>query len=129
MQLPYRSRRRRFVVSIFLANEPVEIPNTDRLFIPLTRLFTGSMAATNDREAAAKVWIKHVGKYRLQRLTALHAPKEIVDAQVDLARVANDLIPSSLFPADGGYMLDNQCETWFISVRRPNLTVKQRTEK
>ena len=129
MQLTHRRRRKRFVVSVFLADEPVERSNTDRLYIPLTRLFNGSMTATDDREAAAKAWIRHVGQYRRQRLIALRAPDEIADAQVDLARVVNDLIPSSLCPAEGGYMLDNQCEAWFISVRCSRLVVKQRTEQ
>jgi hypothetical protein len=110
--------RKRFLVSIYLADEAIEYPRTDRLSIPLTRLFGGTVVATNDRLAAARAWIRHVGKYRHDRLVALRAPGHLVNIEAKTDRVANQLVPASLCPADGGYLLDNGVEVWLISVRQ-----------
>ena len=110
-------RRKRYVVSVYHADDAVEFPMSDRLSIPLIRLFGGTVVAENDRMAAARVWINKVGQFRQQRLDALGDPVAIRYAEVDPHSVASQLIPSSLCPDAGGYMLDNLVEVWFISVR------------
>lgn len=110
--------RKRFLVSIYLADEAIEYPRTDRLSIPLTRLFGGTVLAANDRSAAARAWIRHVGQHRHDRLVALRAPAPFVNAEVDPHSVANQLVRSSLSPDVSGYMLGNGVEVWLISVRQ-----------
>ncbi len=108
---------RRFLVSIYLADEAIEFPRTDQLSIPLTRLFGGSVVAEDDRSAAARAWIRHVGQHRHDRLVALRAPKAFVEAEVDSRSVANQLVRSSLCPDFSGYLMDNGVEAWVICVR------------
>lgn len=52
MHLSLRGDRKRFVVSIFLADDAVEFPQTDRLSIPLTRLYGGTIYAEDAKWAA-----------------------------------------------------------------------------
>lgn len=73
MQLSSGGPRNRFVISIFLADEPIEFPHTDRLSIPLTRLYGGTIYAEDAKWAAARAWVKHVGTYRYERLVDLEA--------------------------------------------------------
>jgi hypothetical protein len=109
---------KRFLVSIYLADEAIEYPRTDRLSIPLTRLFGGTVVAANDRLAAARAWIRHVGQHRHDRLVALRAPGHLVNIEAKTDRVANQLVPVSLSPVDGGFFFDNGVEVWIISVRQ-----------
>lgn len=116
MRLSSSVNRKRFVVSIFLVDQLVEFPLTDRLSIPLTRLYRGSLYGEDSRWAAARAWIRHVGQYREKRLEDLKAPRGIVMAQVDVSSVANRLVETSLCPVHSGFMLDNGVEAWLISV-------------
>ncbi len=110
-------RRKRYLVAVYLADDMVECPISDRLSIPLIRLFGGTVLAENDRMAAARVWFDQVGRFRQQRLEALGAPIAIRDVGASPRSVANQLIPSSLCPDVGGYLIDNGVEAWMISVR------------
>jgi len=114
----FRQRRNRYVVSIFLADDVVEFPMNDRLSIPLTRLFGGTVRADDNRTAAAQAWIQHVGKYRHDRLVAFRAPTTHANAEFEPSVVAKQLVPASLCPVDGGFLLDNGVEVWLISVRQ-----------
>tara|TARA_R110002096_G_scaffold292954_1_gene487393 strand:- start:188 stop:514 length:327 start_codon:yes stop_codon:yes gene_type:complete len=105
------------MVSVYLADDMAECPISDRLHIPLIRLFGGMILAENDRMAAARVWFDQVGRFRQQRLEALGAPIAIRDAGANPRAVANQLIPSSLCPDAGGYLLDNGIEAWLISAK------------
>ena len=109
--------RKRYLVAVYLADDAIECPISDRLSIPLIRLFGGTILAENDRMAAARVWLNQVGRFRQQRLEALGAPIAIREAEDNPRSVANQLIPSSLCPDVGGYLLDNGVEAWLISVR------------
>ncbi|WP_339908959.1 hypothetical protein [Symmachiella dynata] len=108
-------RRNRYMVSVYLADDVAECPISDRLSIPLIRLFGGTILAENDRMAAARVWFDQVGRFRQQRLEALGAPIAIRKVGANSRAVANQLIPSSLSPDPGGYVLDNGAEVWLIS--------------
>ena len=103
------------MVSVYLAYDVTECPISDRFSIPLIRLFGGTILAENDRMAAARVWFEQVGRFRQQRLEALGAPIAIRDVGASPRSVANQLIPSSLCPDAGGYLLDNGVEAWLIS--------------
>ncbi len=113
-----RPHRNRYMVSVYLADDVAECPISDRLSIPLIRLFGGTILAENDRMAAARVWFDQVGRFRQQRLEALGAPIAIRNAGANPRAVANQLIPSSLCPDAGGYLLDNGVEAWLISIRQ-----------
>lgn len=110
-------RTPRFVVSIYLADAPVNTAIDGRLSIPLTCLFTGTTVAEDGRMAAARKWIQHVGKYRRERLVALAAPQHVYESETEAEDVAMQLKPSSICPGDSGYLFDNFVEAWFISVR------------
>ena len=112
-----RPRRNQYIVSVYLADDVAECPISDRLSIPLIRLFGGTILAVNDRMAAARVWFDQVGRFRQQRLEALHAPIAIREAEDNPHSVANQLIPSSLIPDVGGYLLDNGVEAWLLSAK------------
>ena len=107
-------RRKRYLVSVYLADDMVECPVSDRLSIPLIRLFGGTVLAENDRMAAARVWFEQVGRFRQQRLEALGAPAAIREAGASPRAVANQLIPSSLSSDARGFILDNGVEVWLI---------------
>lgn len=109
--------RKRFVVSIFLAEDAVEFPHNDRLSIPLTRLFGGTVYAEDAKWAAARAWVKHVGKYRYEKLVNLEAPRNIAVAEIEPCLIALRLTKSVLCPVDAGFVLDNGVEAWLISVR------------
>jgi hypothetical protein len=51
-----------FEVSLFHFDDPVQ-SEFDRFSIPLTRLFSGVIEATDDKYAAARAWIDNVGTY------------------------------------------------------------------
>ena len=72
------------MVSVYLADDTAECPISDRLSIPLIRLFGGTVLAENDRMAAARVWFDQVVRFRKQRLEAR------------------------------GFILDNGVEVWLI---------------
>ena len=55
-----RHRRNRYMVSVYLADDVAKCPISDRLSIPLIRLFGGTVLAENDRMAAARVWFDQV---------------------------------------------------------------------
>ncbi|WP_339911807.1 hypothetical protein [Symmachiella dynata] len=110
-------RRKRYLVAVYLADDLAECPISDRLSIPLIRLFGGTVLAENDQMAAAYVWFDQVGRFRQQRLEALGAPIAIRDAGASPRAITNQLIPSSLCPDAGGYLLDNGVEAWLISTR------------
>ncbi|QDT50522.1 hypothetical protein Pan258_46010 [Symmachiella dynata] len=110
--------RNRYMVSIYLADDMTECPISDRLSIPLIRLFGGTILAENDRMAAARVWFDQVGRFRQHRLEALGAPVAFRDTGANPLAVANQLIPSSLSPDVGGYLIDNGVEAWLISTRQ-----------
>ena len=109
--------QKRYLIAVYLADDAIECPISDRLSIPLIRLFGGTILAENDRLAAARIWFNQVGRFRQQRLEALQAPVAIRDAEDNPRSVANQLIRSSLGPHVGGYLLDNGVEAWLISVR------------
>lgn len=117
MHLSLRGDRKRFVVSIFLADDAVEFPQTDRLSIPLTRLYGGTIYAEDAKWAAARAWVKHVGRYRHEQLVDLKAPRKIAIAEIEPCLVALRLTESTLCPRDCGFILDNGVEAWLISVR------------
>ncbi|MEQ8787439.1 MAG: hypothetical protein RIC55_14140 [Pirellulaceae bacterium] len=113
-----RNRPSRYLVSVYLADGPIEFPMTDRLSIPLTRLFRGNAFAGNERLAAARIWCHKVGRYLNQRLGGTVGDRITGDAGVDPDSVADRLVPSRLCPPYGGYLLEDHWETWLISVRR-----------
>lgn len=118
MRVTRRSDRKRFVISIYLVDEAVEFPQNDRLSIPLTRLFGGSVLAEDDKLAAATAWIRHVGQYRYERLVGTQAPRILAIAEVQKSVVASRLAPSNICPVDSGFIMDNGVEAWLISVRQ-----------
>jgi len=117
MHVTRRSDRRRFIVSIYLAEDAVEFPHNDRLSIPLTRLFGGTVYAEDAKWAAARAWVKHVGTHRYERLVNLEAPRNVALSEVEPCLIALRLTESILCPADAGFILDNRVEAWLISVR------------
>lgn len=117
MYVTRRSDRRRFIVSIYLAEEAIEFPHNDRLSIPLTRLFGGTVYAEDVKWAAARAWVRHVGTYRYERLVNLAAPRNVVLSEVEPHLVALRLTETILCPVDTGFILDNGVEAWLISVR------------
>lgn len=121
MQVKRSSDRRRFAVSIYLADEAIEVPHRDRLSIPLTRLYGGTIYGEDAKWAAARAWVKHVGRYRYEKLVTLEAPRNVALSEVEPCLVALRLTESVLCPVDAGFILDNGVETWLISVRQaPN---------
>jgi hypothetical protein len=117
MQVSRPSHRRRFIVSIYLADEAIEFPHNDRLTIPLTRLFGGTCYGEDARRAAARAWVKYVGRYRYEKLAALNCPRLIAMAETEPSRVALRLTESALCPRGAGFVLDNGAEAWLIGVR------------
>ncbi len=117
MHLSRRSDRKRFVVSIYLAEDAVEFPHNDRLSIPLTRLYGGAVYAEDAKRAAAKAWIKQVGRYRHERQIDLEAPRMLAVSEVAPSLITQRLTESILCPVDNGFILDNGVEAWLISVR------------
>lgn len=117
MHVTRPSNRKRFVVSIFLAEDAIEFPHNDRLSIPLTRLFGGTVYAEDAKWAAARAWIKHVGSYRYEKLVTLNSPRLIAISEIEPCLVVLRLTESILCPRDAGFVLDNGAEAWLISVR------------
>jgi hypothetical protein len=113
-----RRHRNRYIVSVYHAGDTIEFARTDRLSIPLIRLFKGTIVTENGRRAAARAWISNVGRFRKRRLEVLGAPVTIREAVINPKSVSEQLIRSSLCPDTGGYMLDNLVEVWFISVHK-----------
>ena len=104
-----------FEVSLLHFDEPAQ-SDSDRLNIPLTRLFSGVAEATDEKYAAARAWIDNVGTHRWERLDDMKAPDVIRSSQVDAKAIAEQLISTSIW-ADGiAFLLDNQVEAWLISV-------------
>ena len=116
MHLSRRSDRKRFVVSIYLAEDAVEFPHNDRLSIPLTRLYGGAVSAEDAKRAAAKAWIKHVGRHRHERLIDLES-RTLAVSEIAPSIIIPRLTESILCPVDNGFILDNGIEAWLISVR------------
>ena len=104
-----------FSVSLYHFGEAVE-SEFDRASLPLTRLFSGVIEATDENFAAARAWIDNVGTHRLETLDALKAPSAVRSWQVDPEAVVDVLVATSIWKEGIGYLLDNQVETWLISV-------------
>ena len=104
-----------FSVSLFHCDDPVE-GEFDTGSIPLTRLFTGEIEATDARFAAARAWIDNVGTHRWDKLDAMQAPPFIRSWQVNPQAIAKELVDTSICPGGIGFMLDNRVEVWLISV-------------
>lgn len=93
---------------------------------PLTSLTIPSTAAAEPKLAAAEAWVKSVGLARLAFLTdKLHAPEKVIRA---CTTVEGILEHDQLSPAPPylcfeigddmtHWVLDNNVEAWFISVR------------
>ena len=104
-----------FEVSLFHFDEPVQ-NDSDRISIPLTRLFSGVIAATDEKYAAARAWIDNVGTHRWEKLDDMEAPDAIRSWHVDPKAVADDLVSTSIWTDGIGFLLDNQVESWLINV-------------
>lgn len=122
MQVSRPSHRKRFVVAIYLADEAIEFPYSDRLSIPLTRLYGGTIYGEDAKWAAARAWVKHVGRYRYEKLVTLNSPRLIAISEIEPCLVALRLTDSILCPRDAGFVLDNGVEAWLISVRESERT-------
>lgn len=105
----------KFNVSLYHLGEATE-SQSDRTSLPMTRLFSGMIEATNEKFAAARAWIDNVGTYRWDTLDAMSAPPAVRSWQVDPKAVADELVATSIWKEGVAFLLDNQVETWMISV-------------
>ena len=108
---------KKYSVSLYLIDDPVE-DRSDRVSIPLTRLFAGLVEASDDRYAAARAWIDNVGTHRWEKLDRLDAPDVVRRWQVDPDAVVGQLVTTRNWLDDGTtYLLDIVAEAWLISVQ------------
>jgi hypothetical protein len=104
-----------FSVTLYHFDEAVEI-EFDRASLPLTRLFSGVIEATDEKFAAARAWIDNVGTHRWEKLDAMQAPPYIRSWQVDPKALGDELVETSIWQEGITFLLDNRVETWLISV-------------
>jgi hypothetical protein len=93
---------------------------------PATLVGTAAVVAANPRQAAAKGYVRCVGKQRAWLLKeVLHAPKGIVRHETDWKALAPGLMRSQTRFGDC-YSFDNLVETWYIKVEPTCLPVPSR---
>lgn len=76
-----------------------------------------TVAARNERAAAAKAYFRLVGRHRLRMLKRLKAPSFIIYAETDHLGLACGLVRKGRGPEGGRvYVHDNMVEAWDIEV-------------
>jgi hypothetical protein len=117
-----KSAVRHFNVTVFHGEDPEEDDDSDDvpayddrdLIYSGMRLGSTTVAASDEREAAARAWIELAGEARLEKLKELNAPASVIANATDVRAIAADVRKSGLGRAN--YELFNGVEVWFFAV-------------
>jgi len=95
-----------------------DVPVNDvKLIHSASRMSSITLSASDEREAAAKVWIQVVGRAREARLKELNAPELIIAEQTNVRAIADQLRTTALCMAM--FELYNGAEVWYFRVMPP----------
>lgn len=83
--------------------------------IVLRRLSQSEISSSSEKSAAVEAYLQTVAIYRQDRLRVLDAPALLIDSETDRKKISKRLKFSSLLPGFC-YVLDNQVESWLITV-------------
>jgi hypothetical protein len=115
-----------FLCTIYSQDSTFGSAEADASAGPATLVGTTAILAANPRQAAAKGYVRCVGRQRAWLLKeVLHAPKGIVRHELDWRALAPGLMRSETRFGDC-YSFDNLVETWFIKVEPARLPLPSR---
>ncbi len=109
----------KFTVTVYHGDDPEDnvLAYDDKIIHSATRLGSTTVSASDEREAAARAWIRLVGEARAEYLKNLSAPAVIIAHETDACAIMEDLRESALDVAD--LELFNLVEIWYFCVTPP----------
>jgi len=107
----------KFTVTIYHGDDSEDdVPACrDKLMHSASRLGSTTVTAKDEREAAAKAWIRLIAPPRVERMKELKTPPVVITYTTDLAAVTADMRDSAL----GGVCCElfNRCEVWYFCIK------------
>lgn len=81
--------------------------------LPVVEIGRWIAIADSPRNAAARAWVRTVGRARVRKLHELNAPIAIIEHEGDPQQIASELATCDLWIGEC-FKLDNLAEAWYI---------------
>jgi hypothetical protein len=87
------------------------------LYLPVVEVARTIALASTKREAAARAWVRTVGRERARAMRELGAPVAVLEMNSDRGQIASELTNAELWIGEC-LKLDNGVESWFVVATR-----------